>query len=96
MSLAVSEPEVRQPLSIKWTIEVACGCVQFIQYPDPAGKMLSRDKFLRSVYDKTPPAPPNHFKGQDKITIHEDTDGDGVTIGIRHLSTGSVSSRPLL
>ena len=24
-----------------------------------------------------PPAPPNHFRGADKITIHEDTDADG-------------------
>lgn len=78
VSLTVGEPEVRQPLSIKWDDRGRLWCVQFIQYPDPAGlKMLSRDKFLRSVYDKTPPAPPNHFKGQDKITIHEDTDGDG-------------------
>lgn len=23
-------------------------------------------------------APPNHFKGMDRISIHEDTDGDGV------------------
>ncbi len=52
--------------------------MQYLQYPNPAGlKMVSRDKFLRSVYDKVPPAPPNHFRGADKITIHEDTDGDG-------------------
>ena len=25
-----------------------------------------------------PPAPPNHFKGADRITIHEDSDGDGI------------------
>ena len=24
-----------------------------------------------------PPPPPNHFRGKDRITIHEDTDGDG-------------------
>jgi putative membrane-bound dehydrogenase-like protein len=39
--------------------------------------MVSRDKFLRSVYDQVPAPPPNHFPGADKITIHEDTDGDG-------------------
>jgi len=78
LQLAVAEPEVRQPLSIKWDERGRLWVVQFIQYPDPAGlKMLSRDKFLRSVYDKVPPAPPNHFRGADKITIHEDTDGDG-------------------
>ncbi len=40
--------------------------------------MVSRDVFLRSVYDKVPPPPPNHFKGSDRISIHEDSDGDGV------------------
>jgi putative heme-binding domain-containing protein len=52
--------------------------VQYLQYPNPAGlKMVSRDNFWRAVYDKVPPPPPNHFRGADKITIHEDTDGDG-------------------
>src|SRR6185369_16740114 len=52
--------------------------VNYLQYPNPAGlTMISQDKFLRSVYDQVPPAPPNHFRGADKITIHEDTDGDG-------------------
>ena len=53
--------------------------MQYIQYPYPAGlKMLSRDKFWRAQYDKVPQPPPHHFPGADKITIHEDTDGDGV------------------
>jgi len=32
------------------------------------------------VFDKVPAAPgtPEHIPGADKITIHEDTDGDGV------------------
>ena len=78
INLAVGEPHVRQPLSLKWDTRGRLWVVQFIQYPDPAGlKMLSRDKFLRSVYDKVPAPPPNHFKGMDKITFHEDTDGDG-------------------
>ncbi len=78
IELALSEPEVRQPLSIKWDPRGRLWVNQFIQYPDPAGlKMVSRDKFLRSVYDKTPLPPPNHFPGLDRITFHEDTDGDG-------------------
>ena len=40
-------------------------------------EIVEYDKYLRAVYDKAPP-PPNHFRGKDKITIHEDTDGDGV------------------
>ena len=35
-------------------------------------KMISRDKFLRSVYDKVPPPPPHHFRGADKITAEHD------------------------
>ena len=26
---------------------------------------------------QVPPPPPRHVRGKDKITIHEDTDGDG-------------------
>ncbi len=79
VDLVLGEPEVRQPLSIKWDERGRLWVMQYLQYPDPAGlKMVSRDKFLRSVYDKTPAAPPNHVRGQDKITIHEDTNGDGV------------------
>ncbi|WP_425614598.1 PVC-type heme-binding CxxCH protein [Anatilimnocola sp. NA78] len=78
IELAVSEPAVRQPLSIKWDARGRLWCVQYLQYPHPAGlTAISRDKFLRTVYDKVPPAPPNHFRGEDKITVHEDTDGDG-------------------
>ncbi len=39
--------------------------------------MVSHDGVWRAVYDKVPPPPPHHFRGKDKITIHEDTDGDG-------------------
>jgi putative membrane-bound dehydrogenase-like protein len=52
--------------------------VQYIQYPYPAGlKVVEYDRYIRAKFDKVPPPPPNHFKGSDKITIHEDTDGDG-------------------
>ena len=78
VELAIGEPHVRQPLSIKFDARGRMWVVQYLQYPNPAGlKMISRDKYLRSVYDKVPPAPPNHFPGADKITIHEDRDNDG-------------------
>ena len=52
--------------------------VEYRQYPNPAGvKVLSRDGVWRVVYDKVSPPPPHHFRGADRITIHEDTDGDG-------------------
>jgi putative heme-binding domain-containing protein len=78
VDLVLSEPAIGQPLSIKWDSRGRLWVVNYLQYPNPAGlKMVSRDKFLRSVYDQVPPPPPNHFRGADKITIHEDTDGDG-------------------
>ena len=78
VELVLSEPHIRQPLSMKWDHRGRLWVMNYLQYPNPAGlTMVSRDKFLRSVYDQVPPPPPNHFRGADKITIHEDTDGDG-------------------
>ena len=78
VELAVGEPHVRQPLSMKWDQRGRLWVLQYLQYPAPAGlKMVSRDKYLRTVYDKTPPPPPHHVRGNDKITIHADVDGDG-------------------
>jgi putative heme-binding domain-containing protein len=78
VDLVLSEPHIGQPLSMKWDSRGRLWVVNYLQYPNPAGlKMVSQDKFLRSVYDQVPAAPPNHFRGADKITIHEDTDGDG-------------------
>ena len=78
VELVLSEPQIGQPLSMKWDHRGRLWVMNYLQYPNPAGlKMVSRDKFLRSVYDQVPPPPPNHFRGADKITIHEDTDGDG-------------------
>jgi putative membrane-bound dehydrogenase-like protein len=79
VELALSDPAIGQPLSIKWDQRGRMWVVEYRQYPTPAGlKMISRDKFLRTVYDKTPPAPPNHFRGEDRISIHEDADSDGI------------------
>jgi putative membrane-bound dehydrogenase-like protein len=79
VELALADPAIGQPLSFKWDERGRMWVMEYRQYPTPAGlKMVSRDKFLRTVYDKTPPAPPNHFRGEDRISIHEDADGDGV------------------
>jgi putative heme-binding domain-containing protein len=75
----LAEPLVRQPVSLSFDERGRLWVVQYIQYPHPAGlKVLSRDIFWRVVYDKVPPPPPHHFPGADRVTIHEDTDGDGV------------------
>lgn len=79
IDVPLAEPNIGQPLSIKWDARGRMWVMQFLQYPTIAGlKMISRDKFLRTVYDKVPPPPPHHFVGADKVTIHEDTDGDGI------------------
>jgi putative membrane-bound dehydrogenase-like protein len=75
----LAEPIVRQPVSVTFDERGRLWVVQYLQYPSPAGlKMVSHDGVWRAVYDKVPPPPPHHFRGKDKITIHEDTDGDGV------------------
>src|SRR5205823_8641192 len=75
----LAEPLVRQPISLSFDERGRLWVVQYIQYPHAAGlKVLSRDMFWRVVYDKVPPPPPHHFPGKDRITIHEDTNGDGV------------------
>ncbi|MBX9653104.1 c-type cytochrome [bacterium] len=78
VDLLLHEPGIEQPLFLNFDERGRLWVVEYRQYPQPAGlKMLSRDRFWRAVYDKVPPPPPNHFKGKDRITIHEDTDGDG-------------------
>ena len=77
--LAATEPMVRQPLNIHFDERGRMWVVQYLQYPFPAGlKVTKYDQYLRAIYDKVPPPPPNHFKGADRITILESTRGDGV------------------
>ena len=77
--LLLSEPLVAQPTHFSFDERGRLWVAQYRQYPYPAGlRMLSRDKYYRAHYDKVPPPPPNHDRGADIISIHEDTDGDGV------------------
>ena len=79
MQVVAHEPAVAQPLNIYFDERGRMWVTQYLQYPFPAGlKIIEYDKYLRAVFDKVPPPPPNHFKGKDKITIHEDTNGDGI------------------
>jgi putative membrane-bound dehydrogenase-like protein len=74
----LAEPIVRQPVFFNFDERGRMWVVQYLQYPSPAGlTLMSKDQYWRAVYDKIPPPPPNHFVGRDKITIHEDTNGDG-------------------
>ncbi len=76
--LVASEPVVRQPIDIRFDERGRLWVVQYLQYPFPAGVTITNyDQYLRAEYDRVPPAPPNHVRGADKITILEDKDGDG-------------------
>lgn len=75
----LAEPLVRQPVFMNFDERGRLWVVEYLQYPFPAGlHMLSHDSFWRAVYDKVPPPPPHHFIGADKISIYEDTKGNGV------------------
>ena len=79
VDLLLSEPLVAQPVYMSFDERGRLWVAQYRQYPYPAGlKMLSRDRYYRSHYDKLPLPPPDNAKGRDVISIHEDTDGDGV------------------
>ncbi len=78
VDLVLSEPEIAQPLQVTFDERGRLWLVEYRQYPEPAGlKAVSRDKFLRSVYDRVPEPPPHGAPGKDRISIHEDRDGDG-------------------
>jgi putative heme-binding domain-containing protein len=78
IDLIASEPAVRQPLYTTFDERGRMWVVQYVQYPFPAGlKVLSYDRYIRAKFDRVPPPPPEHFVGQDRITIHEDVSRDG-------------------
>ena len=78
VKLVASEPMVRQPVCIEFDDRGRLWTIQYLQYPNPAGlKRVKVDRYSRTVYDKVPEPPPRGPKGADRITILEDTDGDG-------------------
>jgi putative membrane-bound dehydrogenase-like protein len=79
VDLLLHEPRIAQPFHFSFDGRGRLWVAQSRQYPYPAGlTMISRDKYYRAHYDKVPPAPPNHDRGMDVISIHESTKGDGV------------------
>jgi putative heme-binding domain-containing protein len=78
VDLIAEEPVVRQPLNISFDARGRMWVTQYIQYPFPKGlKIVEYDRYIRAKFDKIPLPPPRGDKGADRITIHEDTDGDG-------------------
>lgn len=78
VDLIADEPNVRQPLNLRFDSRGRMWVTQYIQYPFPKGlKVVEYDRYIRAKFDKVPLPPPRGDKGADKITIHEDTNGDG-------------------
>ena len=78
VKLFAAEPEVRQPSLVKCDERGRLWVIQYLQYPNPAGlKRAKIDRWSRTVYDRVPEPPPDGPRGADRITILEDTDGDG-------------------
>jgi putative membrane-bound dehydrogenase-like protein len=77
-SLVASEPLVRQPVAIEFDDRGRLWVIQYLQYPNPEGlKRVQVDRYSRTKYDRVPEPPPLGPRGADRITILEDTDGDG-------------------
>ncbi len=78
MDLVLAEPSIVQPLEISFDRRGRLWLVEYNQYPYPKGmKIINVDNYLRVTFDKVPAAPPHGVTGADKITIFEDTNGDG-------------------
>lgn len=76
------EPVVRQPVFLNFDEQGRMWVAQMIQYPYPAGvKVIDFDHQFHATYDRVAPPPPHAegspFRGASRVTIHEDTDGDG-------------------
>jgi len=79
VDLVLHEPLLAQPFHASFDERGRLWVTQSRQYPYPAGvRMISRDKYYRSHYDRVPPPPPGHDRGADLISIHESTRRDGV------------------
>ncbi len=78
VTLFAGEPTVRQSIFVKCDDRGRLWTIQYLQYPNPAGlKRVKVDRWSRTVYDRVPEPPPRGPRGADRITILEDTDGDG-------------------
>lgn len=89
IELVASEPDIGQPLHISWDSKGRMWVTQYLQYQFPAGlKIVEYDNHLRAQFDKVPEPPPHGAKGADKVTVFEDTTGDGRYDSHRDVITG--------
>jgi len=79
IDLVLHEPAVEQPLYMSFDSRGRLWVTQYRQYQFPAGlRIISYDQHLRAQFDQVPEPPPQGVKGADRVTVHEDTDGDGL------------------
>src|SRR5271169_5052372 len=65
-----AEPMVRQPVAACFDERGRLWVVEYLQYPNPAGrKPVTVDQYLRAEYDKMPEPPPHGARGADRIKI---------------------------
>lgn len=77
-SVVAAEPLVKQPVAIEFDDRGRLWVIQYLQYPNPEGlKRVAVDRYSRTKYHRVPEPPPHGPCGADRITILEDTDGDG-------------------
>ncbi len=89
MELVAAEPVIRQPVDLHFDDRGRLWVVQYLQYPFPAGVAINwYDQYLRARYTEVPAPPPRHVRGADKITVLEDTDGNGTFDSHRDVITG--------
>ena len=89
VQLVASEPMIAQPVCIEFDAGGRLWVIQYLQYPNPAGlKRATVDRWSRTTYDRIPEPPPRGPKGADRITVLEDTDGDGRADKARDFITG--------
>jgi putative membrane-bound dehydrogenase-like protein len=89
VELIASEPVIRQPIDLHFDDRGRLWVVQYQQYPFPAGVTITAyDQYLRARYNAVPAAPPKHVRGADKITVLEDTNGDGIFDSHQDVITG--------
>ncbi|MEX0610665.1 MAG: PVC-type heme-binding CxxCH protein [Pirellulales bacterium] len=78
IKIFAAEPHVRQAIFVKCDDRGRVWTIQYLQYPSPAGlERVKMDRWSRTVYDRVPEPPPHGPRGDDKITILSDNDGDG-------------------
>lgn len=89
VQLVASEPEIRQPVLVKFDERGRLWAIQYLQYPNPAGlKRVKVDRYSRTTYDRIPEPPPRGPKGADRITILDGFDQTGRARRVRDFVTG--------